>query len=35
MSTSFNDLHKIRQQKADSDLVDRALCDTSGNRQGK
>ncbi|MGV4986762.1 serine hydrolase domain-containing protein [Streptomyces sp. NRAIS4] len=36
MSTSFNDLHKtIRQQKAASDLVDRALCDTSGNKQGK
>ncbi|MFC9926380.1 serine hydrolase domain-containing protein [Streptomyces sp. NPDC127190] len=32
MSTSFNDLPEtIRQQKAASALVDRALCDTSGN----
>ncbi|MEW2485414.1 serine hydrolase domain-containing protein [Streptomyces sp. NPDC048411] len=36
MSTSFNNLDKtLRQQKAASDLVDRALCDTSSNRQGK
>ncbi|MGW3494145.1 serine hydrolase domain-containing protein [Streptomyces sp. NPDC001020] len=36
MSTSFNDLDKtLRQQKAASGLVNRALCDTSGNRQGK
>ncbi|WP_037645291.1 serine hydrolase domain-containing protein [Streptomyces exfoliatus] len=36
MSTSFHDLDRtIRQQKAASDLVDRALCDTSSNRQGK
>ncbi|MFC9705243.1 serine hydrolase domain-containing protein [Streptomyces sp. NPDC056943] len=36
MSTSFNALDEtIRQQKAASDLVDRALCDTSSNRQGE
>ncbi|MFI8828777.1 serine hydrolase domain-containing protein [Streptomyces sp. NPDC053431] len=36
MSTSFNDLRKtLRQQKTASDLVDRALCDTPGNRQGR
>ncbi|MCX4537077.1 beta-lactamase family protein [Streptomyces sp. NBC_00841] len=33
MSTSFNDLDEtLRQHKAASDLVDRALCDTSSNR---
>ncbi|MFB7355948.1 serine hydrolase domain-containing protein [Streptomyces gardneri] len=36
MTTSFNDFDKtLRQHKAASDLVDRALCDTSSNRQGK
>ncbi|WP_369143935.1 serine hydrolase domain-containing protein [Streptomyces sp. R44] len=31
LTTSFNDLGRtIRQQKAASDLVDRALCDTAG-----
>ncbi|MFF7079061.1 serine hydrolase [Streptomyces lavendulae] len=35
MSTSFNAPDEtIRQQKAASDLVDRALCDTPGNGQG-
>ncbi|MFE2154453.1 serine hydrolase domain-containing protein [Streptomyces lavendulae] len=35
MSTSFNAPEEsIRQQKAGSDLVDHALCDTSSNRQG-
>ncbi|WP_329375831.1 beta-lactamase family protein [Streptomyces sp. NBC_01351] len=33
MTTSFNDFDKaLRQHKAASELVDRALCDTSGNR---
>ncbi|MBJ3812759.1 beta-lactamase family protein, partial [Streptomyces flavofungini] len=36
MTTSFNDSDRtLRQQKDASDLVDRALCDTSGERQGK
>ncbi|MFB6713896.1 MULTISPECIES: serine hydrolase domain-containing protein [unclassified Streptomyces] len=36
LSTSFNDLDEtLRQHKAASDLVDRALCDTSSDRQGK
>ncbi|MEU6091689.1 serine hydrolase domain-containing protein [Streptomyces sp. NPDC047085] len=36
LSTSFNDLDRtLRQQKAASALVDRALCDTSSNSQGK
>ncbi|MEU3750847.1 MULTISPECIES: serine hydrolase domain-containing protein [Streptomyces] len=36
MSTSFTDLDRtIRQQKAASGLVDRALCDTPSNSQGK
>ncbi|MFH8517808.1 serine hydrolase domain-containing protein [Streptomyces gelaticus] len=36
MSTSFNDPGKtLRQHKAASGLVDRALCDTAGNGQGK
>ncbi|ATZ29232.1 Beta-lactamase [Streptomyces lavendulae subsp. lavendulae] len=35
MSTSFNAPDEtIRQQRAASDLVDRALCDTPGNGQG-
>ncbi|MDH6539868.1 serine hydrolase domain-containing protein [Streptomyces sp. SPB4] len=35
MSTSFNAPEEsIRQQKAASDLVDHALCDTSSNRPG-
>ncbi|MER8085285.1 serine hydrolase domain-containing protein [Streptomyces sp. NPDC094048] len=36
LSTSFNDLDEtLRQHEAASDLVDRALCDTSSDRQGK
>ncbi|MFJ5718975.1 serine hydrolase domain-containing protein [Streptomyces sp. NPDC093149] len=36
LSTSFNDLDEtLRQHKAASDLVDRALCDTSGDKQEK
>ncbi|MER5257910.1 serine hydrolase domain-containing protein [Streptomyces sp. NPDC002855] len=36
MSTSFNDSDRtLRQQKAASDLVDRALCDTSSTRHGR
>ncbi|MFF0751851.1 serine hydrolase domain-containing protein [Streptomyces sp. NPDC004267] len=36
MSTSFNDLDKtLRQHKAASDLVDRALCNTPHNSKGK
>ncbi|MEV5972226.1 serine hydrolase domain-containing protein [Streptomyces sp. NPDC051921] len=36
MSTSFNDLDgMLRQHRAASALVDRALCDTSGSRHGK
>ncbi|MFB7865773.1 serine hydrolase domain-containing protein [Streptomyces sp. NPDC056069] len=35
MSTSFNDLNRtLRQHKAASDLVDRALCDASGGGPG-
>ncbi|MEU7073999.1 hypothetical protein AB0B30_32200 [Streptomyces narbonensis] len=33
MTTSFNDFGKtLRQHKAAGELVDRALCGTSGNR---
>ncbi|MFB7532305.1 serine hydrolase domain-containing protein [Streptomyces sp. NPDC056178] len=36
LSTSFNDLDEtLRQHEAASDLVDRALCDTSSGRKGK
>lgn len=36
MSTSFNDPDEtLRQHRAGSDLVDRALCDTSGDSRGR
>lgn len=36
LSTSFNDLENtLRQHRAASELVNRALCDTSSRRQGK
>ncbi|KQX10791.1 peptide hydrolase [Streptomyces sp. Root431] len=36
MTTSYNDFATaLRHHKAAADLVDRALCDTSGNRRGE